>query len=236
MEDVTPKLFIDGSNITYLCIFTAEKYPNPLKEFTRIYASVIGKIQRDYPFYEMIFAWEGTGNSIKHRLEIFPDYKKNRQGGATKSTRDFRERAQEYNDKKGWRNVSLHETEADDVIYALANIYKESSDTNIIMSSDHDFIQVAQEGLVKGVFSKQQKKFLEIPEYNIVDFKCMAGDSSDSIPGIKGCGPKTAIKYMKEGVPPEYFATVGMFHRIVSMKNYSVEHDTIKRVREVLNG
>lgn len=229
------KLFIDGSNITYLCMFTAEKYPNALEAFPRIYANVVNKMQRDYAFYEMIFAWEGSGNSIKHRLELFPDYKKNRQGGADKPTREFRKLAKAFNEEKGWRNISLPDTEADDVIYALANIYKESKKNNIIISSDHDFIQIAQEGLVKGIFSKQQKRYLEIPEYDIVTYKCLAGDSSDSIPGVKGCGPKTALKYMKEGVPPEHFSTVGMFWKIVSMKDYSITHDTINRVKELLN-
>ena len=36
-----------------------------------------------------------------------------------------------------------------------------------------------------------------IPE-EVVDLKALTGDSSDNIPGVKGVGPKTAIKLLKE--------------------------------------
>ncbi len=32
----------------------------------------------------------------------------------------------------------------------------------------------------------------------VVDFKSLTGDSSDNLPGVKGIGPKTAIKLLNE--------------------------------------
>ena len=227
------KLFIDGSNITYICMFTAERYDEPLKEFTKIYANVMNKIQRSYPFHEMIIAWEGQGNSIKHRLELFPEYKQQRVKKA--STEKYRKLAQEYNAAQIWPNVSLQDTEADDVIYAMAHIFKETAATNIVISADHDYIQLVQEGLISKIYSQQTKKYLKIPEYDIVMFKALTGDSADNIPGVKGCGPKTAIKYMENGIPPEHLKTAEKFFGVVSMSMYSEIHNTIELVKEILS-
>ena len=75
---------------------------------------------------------------------------------------------------------------------------------------------------------------MEIPRYDIVQYKCMAGDSSDSIPGIAGCGPKTALKYMAEGIPEQHQETVDRFYQIVSMKAYAEKFNTIEKVKELL--
>ena len=229
---MAPKLFIDGSNISYLCKYVAEKKPNAMQAFPGIYKGVTGKLQRDHPFHEMIFAWEGSGNSIKHRLEIFLEYKQQREHDPT--VKVFRELAKELNRAKEWLNVEVPETEADDVIYALANIYKSTADNNIVISADHDYIQMVQEGLVSKVYSYPTKSYLKIPDYDIVKYKCLVGDVSDNIPGVRGCGPKTAMKYLEHGIPTEHMRTVRMFYNIVSMKAYSIKHNMIYQVKEIL--
>ncbi len=229
----SPKLFIDGSNIAYVCMFAAEKRKGDMEEaFEKVYHNLVTKLRKMYPFHELIFAWEGEGNSIKHRLEMFPGYKQNRQGGASRSTKVYRKIAKKYNEEAGYANADLFETEADDTIYALANIFSETCDRNVIISSDHDFIQIAQEGLTVEQYSCQSHKFVVIPEYDIVKFKSLSGDSSDGIPGVVGCGPKTALKYMKEGIPAEHQATYEKFFEVVSMSHYAKKHNTIKRLRE----
>ena len=228
-------MFIDGSNIAYVCMFAAEKRKGDIEEaFEKVYHNLVQKLRKMYPFHEMIFAWEGEGNSIKHRLEMFPSYKQNRIGGANRSTKSFRKIAKAYNVEAGHLNMALPEAEADDTIYALANIYKDTCDRNVIISSDHDFIQISQEGLVAEQYSCQSHKYVAIPEYDIVTFKSLSGDSSDCIPGIVGCGPKTALKYMREGIPEEHQATYEKFFKIVSMRYYADKYDTINRVKAML--
>lgn len=229
----SPKVFIDGSNITYLCMFTAEKRTKePMDEaFLNVYHMVVSKMRKMYPSHDLLMAWEGDGNSIIHRLEIFEGYKQNRVYDPAKSTRVYRELAKSYNGDNSIDNVSLFEAEADDTIYALANIFKETADRNVIISSDMDFIQVAQEGLVAEIFSYQTKKYREMPDYDIVAFKSLAGDSSDGIPGVKGCGPKTALKYLKEGIPAEHQDTYEKFWKVVSLKYFSEKYNTIKRLQ-----
>ncbi len=42
-----------------------------------------------------------------------------------------------------------------------------------------------------------RKKFDVTPE-QFVDFLALTGDKSDNIPGVEKCGPKTAVKWLKE--------------------------------------
>ena len=38
---------------------------------------------------------------------------------------------------------------------------------------------------------------LGVTPQKVVDLKALTGDSSDNIPGVKGIGPKTAIKILQ---------------------------------------
>jgi len=225
------KVFVDGSNIAHLCFHVAK---GDEKTFGNVYRNVSRKIQRMFPSSDCIYSWEG-GGSTSNRRELFPEYKQNRVKRDSGDNLYFlMENAKTINDDNGVLNIQIPGMEADDVIYALANEYKETKEGNFIISSDHDFIQVVQEGLVRGVYSYQAKKFIPIPEYDIVMYKSLVGDSSDNIPGVKGCGPKTAIKYLKEGIPPKYAETVDKFWKVISLKNYSETFDTVNQVREAL--
>lgn len=37
-----------------------------------------------------------------------------------------------------------------------------------------------------------------VEAHQIVDYLCLVGDSADNVPGIKGCGPKTALKLLEQ--------------------------------------
>jgi DNA polymerase-1 len=96
--------------------------------------------------------------------------------------------------------LSLDNVEADDTIaYCALEHFKDWNVT--IMSADKDFLQLADERVK--IWSPT-KKLLYGPaevlrEYgfnakNFALFRSLDGDVSDNIPGIKGFGPKTAIK------------------------------------------
>lgn len=93
--------------------------------------------------------------------------------------------------------------EADDLLGTLAGSLK--NDFNIIIASgdmdtmqliDGDSVQVftLKKGITDTIIYNEQKvfeRFSFLPK-QIPDYKGLAGDSSDNIPGIKGIGPKTA--------------------------------------------
>lgn len=161
-----------------------------------------------------IFVFDGLDGSVKRR-KIYPEYKNKRK------TKIRLNRIYEENTSLGEEDISLKRQfqrivvylqhlpvyflsingiEADDTIAYLAlDYYKDYKTT--IMSSDKDFMQLVNDNI--RIWSPTKKKIYTpqdvlteygiIPE-NFVYFKCLMGDVSDNIAGIRGCGPKTIIK------------------------------------------
>lgn len=93
--------------------------------------------------------------------------------------------------------------EADDVIAYISNHLVDSE--IVIMSTDKDFLQLVDERVI--VYSPTQKIIYNIDATerkfglfykNILLYRVLDGDSSDNIPGVKGCGLKTLVKRFPE--------------------------------------
>lgn len=232
------KLFVDGSNLAHICfwgvsqrgIIDEEEFKNA---FLGLYRKMLNKIENTFPFYEILFAWEGE-NSLKNRLELYPEYKQQR---LQKSPLVFSGRTviQEYHKQINMKDFRVPFLEADDVIYALSHIYQDTKDKNVILSSDQDFLQIVQEGLVKGVYSYKDKKYLKVPEYDIVSYKCIVGDSSDNIKGISGIGEKRFKKMYEENLFTEKEKNIiENLRDVISLKNYSIKYNTLEKIRELI--
>jgi len=104
--------------------------------------------------------------------------------------------------------------EADDILGTIARMVKEGkwSNENIelyILSGDRDLLQLVDEkvkvclpsGNFKNLVAYDREetfKYLGCYPEQVVDFKAIAGDPSDNIPGIKGIGSKTAIELLQK--------------------------------------
>jgi len=98
--------------------------------------------------------------------------------------------------------------EADDIIGALAtqapknlDVYIVTGDKDALQLVDKNiFVYTPQKGLTepKIYTPKDVKKEMGIKPKQIIDFKALAGDSSDNIPGVPGIGPKRAVALLKE--------------------------------------
>ncbi|MCC3161177.1 MAG: hypothetical protein K4H23_03955 [Mollicutes bacterium PWAP] len=99
--------------------------------------------------------------------------------------------------------------EADDIIATLSKFFSINDNQIHIFSSDKDLYQLVDErisiiapknGSLPNVIISE-KNFIEVMEISqekIIDFKGISGDSSDSLPGIKGVGEKGAIKLLNK--------------------------------------
>jgi len=87
------------------------------------------------------------------------------------------------------------ELECDDTIATLVYKHHNEGDESTIISSDSDFIQLLGKMNVK-LYNPVRKAFIESTEYDYVTWKALRGDATDNIPGIPGCGDKTATKLM----------------------------------------
>lgn len=99
--------------------------------------------------------------------------------------------------------------EADDLIGSLAVYSKNMNISPLILTGDRDLLQLVDDDTLvayskRGVsdiilYNKSKvKKDLGVEATQVVDYKALAGDSSDNIPGVKGVGNKTAISLLND--------------------------------------
>lgn len=151
------------------------------------------------------------------RLEEYPEYKKTRKAKNEQATEEEKAAKHVYYDQLehlrgtllpaiGFRNIfAVEGFEADDLIAALTRTHITPPDRAIIITSDEDMYQCLRNNV--DMYSLCKKKIITkrsfIQEYGVAPFawakvKALAGCLSDDIPGVKGIGEKTAIKYIRE--------------------------------------
>ncbi|CAN5361890.1 hypothetical protein BH10PAT1_BH10PAT1_7780 [soil metagenome] len=99
--------------------------------------------------------------------------------------------------------------EADDVIGTIAAQCKGIVDEIVIVTGDRDILQLVNDkkkvrvwmplqGLSKAKVYEEKDVFerMEVNANQIVDFKALAGDSSDNYPGVPGIGTKGAVNLL----------------------------------------
>jgi len=210
-------LLIDGLNI-FLRAFAVNGSLNekgvPVGGIMGFMKSLAFAIREMEPT-RVVVVYDGAGGS-KRRRKINPDYKSNRvpkrvtKFDAFNSLEDEKEamkiqfrRLLSYLELLPIDVYSVDHVEADDVIAYIAQNVLENE--VIIMSADQDFLQLVNDRIV--VWSPNKKKyytkeqvFVEygVPAHNFLMYKCLMGDKSDNLEGIKGLGPKKVTKVIPE--------------------------------------
>ncbi|MFZ5579275.1 MAG: DNA polymerase I [Pseudomonadota bacterium] len=95
--------------------------------------------------------------------------------------------------------------EADDVIATLTRQAREHDLPVLISTGDKDMAQLSGPSVILIDTMKNtrmdpsgvEEKF-GVPPGRIIDYLALIGDTSDNVPGVKGCGPKTAVKWLQE--------------------------------------
>ncbi len=99
--------------------------------------------------------------------------------------------------------------EADDLVGSLAHIANQKGIEAVIVTGDNDALQLVGDmvsvySLRRGVTDtltydrKAVKEKVGVFPEQIIDYKALAGDSSDNIPGAPGIGPKTACELLEK--------------------------------------
>lgn len=116
--------------------------------------------------------------------------------------------------------------EADDVIATLTRQARAQGLPVLISTGDKDMAQLSAPGVTLIDTMKNTRldpagveaKF-GVPPERIVDYLALVGDTSDNVPGVKGCGPKTAVKWLQE-----YGSLEGVMAAAASMKGKAGEN------------
>ncbi|WP_072136197.1 5'-3' exonuclease [Bacillus kwashiorkori] len=141
------------------------------------------------------------------RNDLYPDYKGNRGAPPEEMIPQF-DLAKDTVAAFGITNVGVVGFEADDVLGTIANLSREEADV-VILTGDQDILQVLDDGIDVALLKKgfgnyelvTKEMFIAERGYEpkqFIDVKGLTGDTSDNYPGVKGIGPKTAEKLIRE--------------------------------------
>ena len=110
--------------------------------------------------------------------------------------------AKRYCELAGIPHIEIDGVEADDTMGSIAKWGESKGLTTYLYSSDKDLCQLVSDH----VFLLRDDKVIDrdgvialfgIPPEQMVDFLAITGDASDNIPGVSGCGPKTATTLLQ---------------------------------------
>ena len=204
-------ILIDGNNFMFRSYYATAYTGNVMKNSKGFptnalygFINMINKIiQEEKPEY-MAVAFDIGRNFRKEKYETYKD-------GRSETPDELKQQmpvAREVLKAMGIKYFELEPYEADDIIGTFAKKCEEDDDYEaLIISSDKDLLQlISHETSVKLLKTKDSikynpKNFKEewgFEPIRMIDYKALAGDASDNIPGVKGIGDKTAINLLKQ--------------------------------------
>jgi len=206
-------LIIDGNTVIYRLFYATQKLnfktndgtpTNCLMTFTRIIENLINKITPSH----MVIAFDHKDPTFRHNE--YEDYKAKRKPMPEDLVKQL-PAIYEYVRLRGIRIFQYPGYEADDVIGTIAKkLTKDDNFTKVeILTSDKDLFQLIDNNIsilriTQGFknFTKydylNQEDLLDCKPSEIPDYKALAGDQSDGIPGVKRLGSPQSIKLLKE--------------------------------------
>ena len=203
-------ILVDGNNLMFRSYYATAYTGNIMKNSkgmpTNALYGFVGMMNKiiaeEKPEYIMV-AFDVGKNFRKQKYETYKD-------GRAQTPDELKMQmpiARDILDAMGIKYFELEPYEADDIIGTFAKKCEEDPlyDATII-SSDKDLLQLISD--VVDVKLLKQKDYIKYnPEtfkedwgfepIRIIDYKALAGDPSDNIPGVKGIGDKTAIQLLK---------------------------------------
>jgi len=198
---------IDGHAYAYRAFFAIRNLNAPDGRPTNAifgFVKMLGRLQEMLRPSHCAVVWDGGID--RQRLEVHPEYKANRPpmpadlGNQIEAIGRFLVATKTC-------SVRRPGVEADDCLASLTRQAGKLGMPVVIASSDKDFMQLVSDtvGLInpgdmeRGVWSIETvvEKTGVRPE-QIVDWLSLTGDAVDNIPGVPGCGPKTAAKLLAQ--------------------------------------
>jgi DNA polymerase-1 len=205
-------LLIDASNLLFRSYYATAYSGNLMQTKDGLYTNgiygfahaMVKLMENGYTHF--LVALDPKGKTIRH-LE-YKEYKGQRKSTPEELKMQF-PLMEEYLDALGVYFYQQDLYEADDIIGYAAKNFKEEFDEITIYSNDHDLMQLLDEN-VKQIVSRKGLKEIETftPEHlkekmgitpdQMADYKGLAGDASDNIPGVPGVGAVTAVKLLDQ--------------------------------------
>lgn len=198
-------LLVDGSSYLYRAFHAMPDLRSPAGDPTgAVYGMVnmLKRLEKDRVFDYSAVVFDAKGKTF--RDDLYPDYKANRPPmppALAAQVVPVHQAVQAL----GWPLLMVDGVEADDVIGTLAHQAAALGWQVVVSTGDKDMAQLVNPlvSLVNTMTSETldsagvQDKF-GVPPARIIDFLALTGDKVDNVPGVDGCGPKTAAKWLAE--------------------------------------
>ena len=198
------RIIIDGSNLLHRCYWVSTTVRNV--PVALLFVSSIKKLVKEHKTNKVYVVWDSrTVRGQKNFRQQQITYKQTRDKSKNEKVFQHEPVCVEISKSLGVKHLNPGILEADDYIRWLVHDSKENS---VIVSSDGDMIQLVNKytSVLNPITNKHvtNDNFTELTGLNsteeLIIFKCLIGDKSDNISGIKGVGPKTAKKIINEGI------------------------------------
>ena len=205
MADPEKIFLIDGSAFLYRAfhairsLSTSKGHPT---NATFGFARILLKLLKDHnPKYAAIM-FDVQGPTFRHRL--YDQYKANRPPMPDElavQIPDIKKMVRAMNipiiEKQGF--------EADDLVGTYSKIAQKKGFHVVMVTGDKDFIQLITDRCTlwdpmkdTTMDAEKVRNEMGIKPVQFIDVLGLAGDASDNIPGVRGIGPKTAVKLISQ--------------------------------------
>jgi DNA polymerase I len=200
-----PLVLVDGSSYLYRAFHALPPLTNSRDEPVGAVLGVVNmllKLLDEHQPEHFAVVFDARGKTF--RDELFAEYKANRPPMPDELSAQVGPLL-EVIEALGLPILQVEGVEADDVIGTLACRAAENGMSTLVSTSDKDMAQLVNERvtLVNTMSNTTldrpgvEEKF-GVPPERIADWLALVGDSSDNIPGVPKCGPKTATKWLRE--------------------------------------
>ena len=201
----SPFILVDGSSYLYRAFHALPPLTNAAGEPTGAMYGVINMLRRllkDYSPEHVAVIFDAKGKTFRN--DLYAEYKAHRPA----MPEDLHAQIEPLHQiirAMGFPILSIEGVEADDVIGTLAVQATALKMKTLISTGDKDMAQLVNDHITlintmnnvlmdeKGV----REKF-GVPPNRIVDYLALVGDTSDNVPGVEKCGPKTAVKWIEQ--------------------------------------
>ncbi len=204
-KSTPPLVLVDGSSYLFRAFHAMPSLTNSKGEPTgTIYGviNMIRKLLKDYQPEHIAVVFDARGKTFRN--DMYEDYKANRPPMPEELAAQIAP-VHRIVEAMGLPLLVVDGVEADDVIGTLARQATEQGIETVISTGDKDMAQLVNEHVrlidtmtdrvsdVEGV-----KEKFGVPPELIIDYLTLIGDKVDNIPGVNKCGPKTALKWLRQ--------------------------------------
>ena len=201
-----PLILVDGSSYLFRAFYAIKEKLSTSKGMptNAIYGviNMVRKLIKDYQPELMVVIFDAKGKTFRN--DLYAEYKAHRPP-MPDELRSQIEPIHNIIRAMGIPLMVIEGVEADDVIGTLCRQASSQQLETLVSTGDKDMAQLVDEHITlintmtDTLMTPEavEEKFGVPPEL-IIDYLALIGDSADNIPGVPKCGPKTAVKWLKE--------------------------------------